>query len=107
MKFLAFALLVLAQGSQGNKFSTNDLNKMVESGMIDKEKLLRSGIPVTRKLQNNNYGGNGQYSSYNSGNNNVSELFICVCIIELVLLFSKLKFSFTYNHRTTSMVSTT
>lgn len=76
VKFLAVALwaMVLAHASHANKLSSMELNEMVESGMIDKDRLLRKAIPVGRNLQNYNYGGysqsNGNYGSNN--NNNVS-----------------------------------
>ena len=80
VKFLAVALsaMAMAPASSANKLSSSELNTMVESGMIDRDRLLRKAVPFSRDLQNNNYGGysqsNGYYGSNN--NNNVSGLFI-------------------------------
>ncbi len=72
MKYLAFALLSFSHGTQAESFSGNDLNNMFESGMIDKQRLLRNAIPAPRKLQNYNNGGNTQYNSYRNGNGQYS-----------------------------------
>jgi hypothetical protein len=69
MKFLSAALLALAHGSEASKFSTSDLNRMVESGKIDKQRLLRNAIPVARKMENYNnqqYNNGGNVSFYSS-----------------------------------------
>jgi hypothetical protein len=67
MKSLATALLALAHGSEANEFSTSDLNRMVESGMIDKQRLLRNAIPVSRKTSNNQYNAYSASNGYDGG----------------------------------------
>ena len=78
MRFLATTLLALAHGAKANELSTSDLNGLVESGKIDKQRLLRNAIPVSRKMTSYYSRGNSQYNTNYYNGANVSPFFLFV-----------------------------
>lgn len=101
MKFLSIALLAmgLAPASTAKKLSSNELNHMVESGMIDKDRLLRKAVPVGRNLYGGYSQSNNGYTARSSSNNVSAFAFLdieALPISHLDLPFSVRKRSIQY-----------